>query len=260
MYLERLNTAGMETSPYYAPNGKFNPAGKYDDTQMPNCTRYCNCRANEALNAKTPQSIAKVGGGFGNAKEWWSQSPLPKGYTLKPGCIAVFDGTYGHVAFVERVIDSTHALISESSYDPNKNLRNWKYWQKRIVELVPGKATLAGVGKLFGFLYCDVDDIRTKRNTNEQIEVTADFVNVRVKPDGEVYREGCFCPPGIYDVLQSKKSGDYMWYRIDANCWVREGDWIKHYPAEDWGDKVRQLEEENRILKAKLAEIKRIAG
>ena len=260
MYLERLTTAGMETSPYYVPNGKFNPVSKYDDTQMPNCTRYCNCRANESLNAKSPQSIARVGGGFGNAKDWWNQSPLPKGYKLKNGCIAVFDGNYGHVAFVERVIDDTHALISESQYDPDKNRRDYKYWQKRIVELVPGKATLAGVGKLFGFLYLDVNDIRTSRNSQEQVEVIDTFVNIRVKPEGDVFREGCFAPMGIYDVIQSKKVNGYMWYKLDDSCWIREGSWLNHYPAEDWGDRIAALEAENKELKNRLAQIAKLAG
>lgn len=259
MYLERLSVDGISASPYYTPGGRFNPAGKYDDTQMPNCTRYCNCRANEALDAKTPQSIARVGGGFGNAKDWWEESPLTKGYKLKNGCIAVFDGNCGHVCFVERVIDSTHALISESQYDPNKTLRNYKYWQKRIVELIPGKATLAGVGALKGFLYLDIDDIRTTRSTGEQIQIIDDFVNVRVKPEGDVVREGCFAPMGIYDVIKKKTVNGYIWYQIDANCWVRDGSWIYHYPAEN-NEELSRLQKENKELKEKLAAISKLAN
>ena len=252
MYLERLSVDGISTSPFYIPGGKFNTSPPNSDVQMPNCTMYCYCRSFEATDATKPYPIARDTLGFGNAKTWYSLSPLPKGNKLKNGSIAVFDGNCGHVAFVERVIDDTHALITESQYDSNKNLRNYKYWQKRIVELKVGKATLSGVGELLGFLYLSIDDIRVERNSNkEQIEITKEMVNVRGTANGNLVRPGCYAPMGIYDVLSKQKVEGYTWYRLDKANWVREGDWLTYYPVDD----IEALKKENEELRKKLKEI-----
>ena len=259
MYLERLKVDGISTSPYYVPNGKFNTSEPNSDVQMPNCTMYCYCRAFEASDAVSPYPIARSTLGFGNAKTWYSLSPLPKGSKIKNGSIAVFDGNSGHVAFVERVIDSTHALITESQYDKNKNLRNYKYWQKDIIELQVGKATLDGVGKLLGFLYLTIDDIRVNRDYNkEQIEITKEMVNVRGTPNGNVIRDGCYAPMGIYNVISKRKVDGYMWYMLDKANWVREGDWLNYYPVDDFEALKKENEELKRVLKEinSLSEVK----
>ena len=245
MILERLSVDGIDTSPYYEPNGKFNTTPPGNDIQMPNCTMYCYLRTFECSNATKPFPVARTSLGFGNAKTWYGASPLEKGSKLKQFSIACFDGTYGHVAFVEQVIDSTHALITESQYDSNKSLRNYKYWQKRVVELIPGKATLSGVGVLQGFLYVPVKDIRVSRNSEfEQVEILDDMVNVRVKPNGNITRAGNYAPRGIYNILDIKNDGDWDWYQLDKNCWVRQGDWTRYYPIDSELEKLRK---ENRL-------------
>lgn len=256
MYLERLQSLGIDTSPYYKYGGNFNPVSSAtNDVAMPNCTDYALCRAYEASDATKPYPIAKSTLGFGNAKSWYSQTPLKKGKELKTGSIAVFNGTYGHVAFVERKIDETHALISQSQYDKNKSLRNYKYWEKREIELVVGKATLSGVGELLGFIYLDIDDIRVNRDSNkEQIEITSEMVNVRATPNGNVARKGCYAPLGIYNVLSTKQVDDYTWYNLDKNNWVREGDWLTYYPKNDYDNLLK----ENIELKERLRKIKEL--
>lgn len=257
MYLERLSDYGIDTSPYYEPNGKFNTSPAGSDIQMPNCTIYTYLRSFEATDAKKPYPIARDRTGFGNAKTWFANSPLPKGSEIRTGAIACFDGNYGHVAFVERKIDDTHALITESQYDSNKSLRNYKYWQKRVVELVTGKATLSGVGKLQGFLYLDIDDIRTSRNTSvEQIEITEEMVNVRGKANGEIVRKGCYCPMGIYNVLSKREVDGYMWYEIDKANWVREGDWLTYYGANNYDALLKENEE----LRERIRQIHELSG
>lgn len=238
MYLERLSAAGLDSSKYFAP-GEFNTSAY--DLQLPNCTLYCYLRAFEACGATKPFPIAKNTLGFGNAKNWFENSPLEKGYEIRTGSIACFDGNYGHVAFVERKIDDTHALISESQYDDDKSLRNYKYWNKKTVELIPGKATLNGVGALQGFLYLPIDDIRT----NSGIEIVEEMVNVRQTADGEITVRGCYCPMGFYSVLGTKEVNGYTWYKIDNKCWVREGYWLKY-------------DNELEILRSKLKRIKEI--
>lgn len=232
MYLDRLSVSGIETSPYYVPGGDFNTFSPLSDIQMPNCTMYAYLRSFEAVDASEPFPIARDSLGFGNAKTWFANSPLPKGYEIRSGSIACFEGNYGHVAFVEEKIDDTHGLISESQYDDDKSLRNYKYWQKRVVELIPGKATLSGIGPLQGFLYLDIKDKRTKRSNKEQIEIIEELVNVRKEAAGDLTKRGCYCPVGVYDVLNSTEKDGYMWYKIDSKSWVREGEWLIHFPKE----------------------------
>ena len=190
MYLERLSVQGVDSNnnpnKYYKPSGEFDIYPMNADVNLPNCTMYCYCRGFEAMESEKAFNWVRSDGGFGNAKTWFSTTTMPKGYELKEHSIAVFDGNCGHVAFVEEVLDSKHAIISESNYDRNKYLRNWKYWQKRAVELTVGKATLAGVGKLIGFIYLPVNDKRVVRNSNvNQVQVTEDMVNVRQSPGGD---------------------------------------------------------------------------
>ena len=210
MYLERLSADGISTSKFYIPNGVFNTYPKNSLVQMPNCTMYCYCRMFEAINALKPSNFIRVDGGFGNAKTWYSTTTLPKGKELRDGCIAVFDGDYGHVAFVERVVDKNHALITESQYDPNKSLRNYKYWQKRVVELTIGRSTLSGVGPLIGYIYVPISDIRVDKRdiTKDQVNIKKECVRIRKSPDGESY-DGLFCPMGLYNVIKFENKGNY---------------------------------------------------
>ena len=255
MFLERLQNYGIDKSPYYIyknDGGKFNPVpSSKSDTAMPNCTDYALCRGWEASEAPKPFPIAlPTSTGFGNAKTWYDKTPLPKGKELKVGSIAVFDGTYGHVAFVERVIDKTHALISQSQYDANKSLRNYKYFETREVELVVGKATLSGIGSLIGFIYLPINDIRVNRNSDkEQVEIIQQMVNVRTSPEGYVYREGCYAPMGIYNVQDKKEVNGYMWYQLEKDHWVREGDWLKYYELSDLANLKKENEEMKKAFK-----------
>lgn len=258
MFLERLSKNGIDTSPYYVPNGQFNTASPNSDVQMPNCTCYCYSRFFESVSAPTPYPVARTTLGYGNAKTWYDKSPLPKGKELKTGSIAVFDGNCGHVAYVERKIDSNHALISQSQYDSNKSLRNYKYFETREVELSVGKATLSGVGKLIGFIYAPIQDISVDRDVSkEQILIWDEMVNVRIEPEGELFTKGCYIPMGYYDVLGSKKVNDYMWYCVEENHWVREGDWLIHYDKVDADSELQkeiaELKKENEKLTDELS-------
>lgn len=255
MYLERLSSTGLDTLKYFKPNGLFNTSNPNSDIQMPNCTMYCYLRAFEATNAKAPFNVARNSLGFSNAKYWFNDSPLDKGFKLKNGSIACFDGNYGHVAFVERVIDDTHALISESQYDSNKSIRGTKYWNLRTVELIKGKATLSGVGALQGFLYLPIEDIRTIRNaTKEQIEILDERVNVR-DDNLEIFEQGTYAPIGIYNVLDKKEIDNYTWFKLGTNNWVRSGDWLRYYPVNNYDELIK----ENIELKERLKKIMEVA-
>lgn len=249
MFLQRFNKVGMDSSPYYQSQ-TFNHA-KGTTNDLPNCTQFCVSRTYESCEAEKPFVMfnGKSAGGYYMAKQWYDKTILPKGTELKTGSIAVFDGNYGHVAFVEQKIDDTHALISQSQYDEDKSLRNYKYYESKEVELVVGKATLSGIGKLIGFIYLPIRDIRTEENpSKDQIVVFEDLLNVRKEPEGECCEPGCYCPMGIYDVLEVKNLNGWDWYRIEENHWVRDGDWLVF---ED--DDIMELKKENARLKEELS-------
>ena len=249
MFLQRMIKAGMDSSPYYQ-SATFNKA-KGTITDLPNCTCFCMCRSYESTEADNPFGMfyGSSVGGYPNAKNWYDKTTLPKGTELRTGSIAVFSGEFGHVAFVEQRLDSNHALISQSQYDADKSLRNYKYYESREVELVVGKATLSGIGKLIGFIYLPINDIRTSRNTfTDQIEITDDMVNVRIKPNGDIFQKGCYIPRGIYNAVESRSDGTYNWYKVEENHWVREGDWLKFHP----GVEEDTLEKENAELKERI--------
>lgn len=220
MFQPRLRKPS-ENNYYYKPNGNINTLNANDDYNMPNCTNYCFLRMHEILGLKERDSyILRESGGYGTAKNWYAQTYLPKGKELKECAIAVFDGNSGHVAFIEKKLSDTRAIISQSQYDENKSLRNYKYFETREVDLIVGQATLSGVGKLIGFIYPKNNDNRVARNTKkEQLEVYEDYFNVRKTPNGETY-DGCYCACGIYNVLDKKQEGNYTWVKIDKDCWV----------------------------------------
>ena len=232
MFLQRLRKPS-EDNFFYKSNGDINILSPKDDNNMPNCTNYCFLRMHEILNLKERNStLLRLSGGYGRAKNWFSETHLPKGYELKEGSIAVFDGNAGHVAFVEKKLSDTKAIISHSQYDKDKSLRNYKYFENREVDLIVGQATISGVGKLKGFIYPNFTDKRVERDTSkEQFEVYEDYFNVRKSPNGESY-DGCYCPIGIYNVLD-KKETDYTWVKIDKDCWVALMEGNRLLPKDD---------------------------
>ena len=262
MYLERLSVFS-DTNPYYRSK-TFNK-GLNTDLDIPNCTQFAVCRSYEACEVDKPFVMFRnrSAGSYPNAKNFFEDSILPKGYDLKEGSIAVFDGNFGHVAFVEQVIDKNHAIISQSQYSSNKSRRDYMYFEKREVELTVGKATLSGIGKLIGFVYLPIKEIRVSRDVKkEQILIKEEMVNVRIEPEGDVFAKGLYCPMGLFDVLDSKEVNGYVWYELEPNHWVREGGWSEYYPKEDYNEELMKenetLKELNRILTEKIDRIEKI--
>ena len=254
MFLQRLGKF-VEDNQYYAP-GKFNTF--QGDIRMPNCTAYAFLRMHEACECKARQNKwIRASGGFGNAKTWFDTTTLPKGYELKEGAIAVFDGNCGHVAYVEHKIDDTHAIISQSQYDADKNRRDYKYFEVRSVELAVGKVTMNGVGQLIGFIYPPIADKRVSRDTaKNQVEIIETYVNVRKSPNGELANKGCYCPTGVYNVLDVHLVDNYKWFKLDDDCWLREGSWTEEYLVDN--NALEKLKKENAALQNKLERIKSI--
>lgn len=256
MFLERLNIFS-DSNPYYRSK-TFNK-GLNTDLDMPNCTQYVVCRTYEACEVDKPFVMfnGRQPGSYPNAKNFFSETILPKGYDIREGSIAVFDGNFGHVAFVEKVIDQNHAVITQSQYSSNKARRDYMYWEKREAELSVGKATISGVGKLIGFVYLPIREIRvTERNASvDQISVKEQYLNVRVAPEGELYDRGCYLPMGLYNVIQTKEVNGWTWFEIATDRWVRDGEWLEYFKKQDINE---DLLRENKILKDKIARIEEI--
>jgi hypothetical protein len=262
MWMPRLSVFA-DTNPYYKSK-TFNKA-LGTDIDMPNCTDYCSCRSYEQSEVDKPYIMFKdrSAGSFPNAKNWFNDTILPKGYDLKEGAIGICDGQCGHVFCVEEKIDDTHAVISQSQYDSNKNRRDYKYWEKRTVELVVGKSPMSGIGALIGFIYPPHNEIRVERNTSKhQVEVTESMVNVRISPNGDIFCKGLYCPKGIFNVEDMQIVDGYKWFKLEENHWIREGSWVTEYDIanEDYYKNLYWAEvEENKKLKSQLDEIGRLA-
>ena len=256
MFLERLSKSGMDSSKYYQTQ-TFNK-GLNTDNDLPNCVQYDVCRSYEAMQVNKPFKMFnnRSAGGYPDAGNFYKDSLLPKGATLKIGAMACFDN---HVAFIERVNADGTCLITDSRYDKDKTLRNDRYWRKldNVKLKVGSKPNMQGVGVFQGCLYNAVNDIRVKRDeSKEQIEIIDDMVNVRVKPNGDPVIKGCYAPLGIYNVKSSELVDDFLWFEVESNCWIRTGEWLRYYPVDS---ELERLKKENKELKEKLKQINKLS-
>lgn len=261
MRLQRLQVFDYYGNKYYKPLGEFNVRSATHAVAIPNCTQYAFLRMHEECDQEKRQDTwIRESGGFGDAKNWWETTTLPKGNEIRVGAIAVFDGNCGHVAVVEKVYDNEHGDLSESNYSDNKSLRDWHFFNyRKKVHLVVGKATIAGVGKLKGYIYPPVCDITVKRDTSKyQVQINEEYVNVRKTAKGDIVNKGCYCPVGIYNVLDVEIVEGYKWYKLEEGHWVREGEWSVDLPADT--SELEQLRKENAELKARLEDIGKAGG
>lgn len=90
---------------------------------LANCVGYACSRFNEIYNELTGFDGMKYPQLCCNAEDFWTVAPtlgLKRGKTPQAGAIMVWEGLgdlAGHVAIVERVVDSTQVYTSESGYD-----------------------------------------------------------------------------------------------------------------------------------------------
>lgn len=174
-------------------------------------------------------------GSYPNAKEWLKNYRDPwevKGvdYTPVAGDIAVFDGTYGHVQFLE-----TDVMYSEySNGDPN-SFRNGKFEKK---------------SNLLGFLHYPLKGVpNVERNTSvNQIECTDEALRIRTKPSLSAEIVG-HVSKGYYNVLDTKENDGYTWYKIATDRWCANVGTVYYPVAEDF---VKQLEEFLNYTRAKI--------
>lgn len=107
------------------------------------------------------------------------------------------------------------------------------------------------MGALKGFIYLPAKDKRVSRNeAKNQISVTDRFINVRKQPSlsAEYYR-GCYCPVGIYNVLDTATADNYTWYKLDEEHWIAGVEEVKYLPRtkDDPTEPVQEDPSKNQI-------------
>lgn len=203
-------------------------------------------------------------GSYTNAKDWLNNFREPwevKGpeYRPTPGDIAVFDGEYGHVVFIEKSdgLISEYNRIVKNEFDND----NWEFG-----------TTLSGCGPLLGYLHFPNNAISTveRDKTVNQVQCTDPLVRIRTQPNlnGEVYSH---VQVGYYNVLSQSDSDGYTWYEIAKDRWCAnvgtiylpaEGDILKQIKEylSAMENRIETLDKENKELKEKMREINEISG
>ena len=239
----------MKGNKYWYDNS-YN-AGSNGDSALPNCTTYASGRFS-SLNGQNLRNIMKGRTGFGNAKEWYSQTILDKGSTPKLGAIACFDGALGHVAIVEQINDDGTVTVSQSNYQKSKDYNSSNYLQVETYKLEVGNVA-KGVGLVFqGYIYPPNVRYDVSRDTrNDQVKVLAERLKVRKTPNGE-WVEGIFAPTGLHNIKEVQTAGEYTWAKLDNECWIALNDkdeWTVTYLKEsdkpqedDYKEKYEELE------------------
>lgn len=206
-------------------------------------------------------------GSYTNAKLWLQNYRDPwqvKGTDYIPvaGDVAVFDGEYGHVIFIERVNGKSCLISDWNRVAPLTYASdNWEWGTQ-----------LKGCGPLLGYLHFPFESVGVvDRNENvNQIQTTDDTLRIRNAPSlsGEIVGH---VQIGYYNVLNQTENDGYTWYEIAKDRWCANIT-TNYLPAESTDimaeikkyfdmmeTKVRTISEENTKLKGKLDNIRKEA-
>jgi len=229
---------------------------------LANCVGYACGRFNEIIGSmKYPSLNCNAENFIERARNTYGLeiSPVPtlggimvwqKGSTLSGN-----DGA-GHVAVVEKIIDSNTIYTSESGYGSsafwNSTRKNTNgRWgagsgytyrgcivnpnvkeEPKPVETAPVVDTELKIGN-------PVE--RDKNNT--QIEVLTDILRVRDNPNGNILG---YIKKGLYNVLNTKKLDDYLWCEVEPDKWIAySSDWAIFYEKEIAEDSTNNSMPEN---------------
>lgn len=176
-------------------------------------------------------------GSYTNAKDWLANYRDPwevKGADYKPvaGDIAVFDGEYGHVVFIEQM-DGNVALISDWN-----RVAPLTYASDKWDVTKP----LARCGELLGYLHYPENSYNPvpRNEAVNQIETTDDTLRIRTEPSlsGEIVGH---VQIGYYNVLSQSEADGYTWYEIEKGRYCANIT-TTYLPSEST-DFIRQIEE-----------------
>ena len=196
-------------------------------------------------------------GSYPNAKLWLENYRDPwevksPDWNAKAGDIAVFDGEYGHIQFLE-----TDTLYAEYKNGDPDSFHIGKF------EKLPN---------LLGFLHYPFDSVLpVDRNPAvDQIQTTDEDLRIRTAPSLSAEIVG-HVQLGYYNVLQTEKADGYTWYEIAPDRWCgnvtvnflpsSETEIIKEIEKAfaSLKDEISNLADENSRYKDKLEQIEEIA-
>jgi len=221
MYSYRLSREGTD-------RGFFDNKYGYntEDYNMPNCTDYSIKRSCEIAN-KSVKTEMFGKGATGNAKSWLSTCKWQNGKKIEEGCIVVYDGQYGHVLIVEKILErysDTHCKcqISQSNYTRNPSTMDSNYFQSLVYDIEIGEVTKGVNLVAIGCIYNPYkDDKRVSRNKKHQVEITYDKLKIR---DENGIFNGLYAPMGVYNVIDTEEriidGKAYKCVKLDDNNWV----------------------------------------
>ena len=254
----------MRTTPVAEGTVPYNWGSSY----LYECTWFAYYRCGEAdtsLSYPCWWDRATKTGSYTDAKDWlenYRDPWVPKGtdYTPVAHDIVVFDGAFGHVAFIEKVDNGVAVLSQYMSGDPN-SFSNYAW-----------KIGTDYTGKLLGYLHYPDHQIPTAERdpSEDQIQTTDITLRIREKPslDAEIIGH---VQLGYYNILNKEENDGYTWYQIAENGWCADittvylpsdkDDIIKQIEKyfDDMKAQVNTLKEQDAELKSRLKKIKELA-
>lgn len=166
IFVPRLTKEGMLNNPLWY-SSEYNFSG--ESLKLPNCTCYCLGRSSEIAGKNVKREMFPDV--IPNATRWMELNKWEHGSTPKLGAIAVWQGTAGHVAIVEKINSTGTVTVSQSNYEEKKNYNSPNYFQTRTYKMEVGKKT-SGVGLIFkGYIY------------NPYVEEDMSLITIKRDPD-----------------------------------------------------------------------------
>ena len=193
------------------------------------CTWYTFYRCAElGLPYPCYQDRANRSGSYNNAKTWLANYREPwvvKGLDYKPVAhdIVVFDGEYGHVAFIEKVNGKT-ALLSQYMSGKADSFSN-KEWE----------IGTSYTGTLLGYLHLEQVSTEQRNTAVNQVRVTESGLRIRTAPNLSGQIAGHAELNGIYNVYSITGADGYTWYEIADERYIANAA-TEYLPAKDPGD------------------------
>lgn len=245
--------SGMRTTPVAVGTAPYDWNTQY----VYQCTWYAYYRCCEkGLPYPCWWDRATQTGSYTNAKDWLENYrdpwvPMDKDYIPVENDIVVFDGEYGHVAFIEKV-EKGVAILSQYKSGNKDSFSNYAW-----------NIGTSYTGKLLGYLHCPIDAVEpVSRNENvNQIQTTDDQLRIRTKPDLSSEIVG-HVQLGYYNVLSKKEatvedkaqvSGLTCWYEIAKDRWCANIT-TNYLPASD-SDIIKQIEEYFNKMKTEVSNL-----
>lgn len=238
----------------------------WNTSMVGECTWYCFYRAIQ-VSGQEPvyRDRAKRENGYNHGKTWiknYKEDWYPHYFSKEPnlevkaGDILVFDGNYGHVAFIEKVIDFDHFYISDYNRVAPSSFDYTVWTRGRRLSGNP-----YGTGDPMGVLRYEPKCVYpVKENKSvDQVYVDEPTLRVRLAPNlqGKYY---CNCAKGFFNVLGISEADGYTWYEIEdgkyiANIGWKNGEGVKFIKADN---EVERLKAENEKLKTLLNEVNKL--